>query len=98
MTYALRFNGNTGSLSPFYYVVPTAHEAVQDWATGWWRVIGRLRLPSVVRQTVFGSQTFKKYKTLGYSGWLKDEQSLDNFLRSIIDSEQEDPSIMGWTL
>ena len=98
VTYALQTMNNTGSLSYFYYVTGTAHQVMRDWATGWYRVIGRMELPSVRHKTAFGFRTFKKYKELGLSPWFKDKQSLDNFLRSIINHEQEDPSIMGWTI
>ena len=92
--YGLSNVPNTGSLSHFYYVSGTHHQVMCDWSTGWYKVIGR----KTVGTFQHGNHTLPKIRTIGYSQYLKDLQSLDDFLRSIINSEQEDPSIMGWTL
>lgn len=68
---------NRGSLSRWYYVKDSPHEVMEDWATGWYKVILKEEVESV---TAPDGQTIRKFNTIGTSKWLTSEMELERYL------------------
>lgn len=72
-------HNNTGSHSRIYDVEGTPHIVFQDWATGWYRVQLREEVDPVIHR----GRTFRKFKEISQSEWLKSYEELEAFVTEL---------------
>lgn len=89
MTLILR--PNCGSFSNWYYIEGLPHEIMEDWATGWYKVIVREELPPVIQNGF----SYPKYRDLYESGWLKTREELEAYLEKMGIKMTEEDELTG---